>query len=225
MRNMGMKPSRRRPKSAQKAVLDKGGYYTDLHSVFKMATGDKNYDFFQSQESAAGITHLASYNLGGKNPLYTSSGMLLAFQMEIHGPDFKRIDYSAGDGTYTVLDAVNKLVNQMKYKVVVNKHTVREGIIKNLMVEPVPVLIKSLATATDTQTAAVSHSTGSIEHKNNEKPGLYLPVKFTGAAETFNFTVELPSQQAGYKIPAELNDHLLVLRALAVEYPKGANVG
>ncbi|TGL12429.1 hypothetical protein [Leptospira meyeri] len=201
-------------------LMQKGGIPIELHSTAKLATGEKSFGFFAGNEDRANYGHLAHYGLGGKNPIESQKGKLVGFQVELHGPDFAALNL-AGDGTYNVLDAANKLINMIRFRITKNKTVLREGSFKSI-IDPLPRVLKPSKVGTGIENglvavSAVETQTGNIEERNSGLRVLYLPVDFSNN-DSFVFEAWLPSQSGG--VDAALNNHLLVVTALGVEFPK-----
>ncbi|MCG6144119.1 hypothetical protein [Leptospira bandrabouensis] len=201
-------------------LMQKGGIPIELQSVAKLGTGDKTFSFFSGNEDRSNYGHLAHYGLGGKNPIESQKGKLVGFQVELHGPDMAALNL-AGDGTYNVLDSANKLINMIRFKITKNKTVLREGSFKSI-IDPLPRVLKPFKVGTGIENGliavnAVQTQTGNIEERNSGLRVLYLPVDLANN-DSFVFDAWLPSQGTGVDLP--LNNHLLVVTALGVEFPK-----
>ncbi len=198
-----------------------GGIPIEIQSVAKLVTGEKNYKFFAGDEDRKGYGHLASYALGGKNPIESQTGKLVGFQVALHGPEFAALNL-AGNGNYAVLDGANKLIELLRYKITKNKTLLREGSFKSI-IEPLPRILRPFQIGTGTtnghvSVAAVQAQTGNIEEKTSHQRVVYQPIDFKDN-DSLIFEVMLPSGGTGVDIA--LNDHLLVINALGAEFPKG----
>lgn len=210
-----IRPSRPNQQNSIMKILQNGGFPTELYSTWKMATGETSYTYFANAESAGSYGSYARYNTGGKNPLHSKNGTILGFSAKLHGAAFAQPVYQ------TIIDDYNKLIHQAYYTIIKNKRTIREGVLAAIT-EPVPVILNATATGTPADTyrtvTAIQQSGINIENKTNMKHALYLPIELSDG-DSLIFKVELPNN--GYTIGSGLNDHLLTVYALALEYPAG----
>ncbi|MBE7412229.1 MAG: hypothetical protein L6Q54_15370 [Leptospiraceae bacterium] len=201
-------------------VQKQGGIVTELTSVWKLGTSEKSFNYFSGAEASKSVTHLAHYNFNGKTPINASKGSILAFGFQLYGADYAQFDFSGGSTAYGNLNEASKFLNQLRYEIKKNKIVLREGLVSSLH-EPLPQILKPKIVGTEpsnssTPVNAIRVESNNLENKNS-KHSLFVPITINGSGDTIEFNVFLPP--AGYSINSDLNDSLLVLNALCVEYP------
>ncbi|TGK53228.1 hypothetical protein [Leptospira bouyouniensis] len=195
------------------SIIEKGGIISEKYSVVKLVSGERKLKFFANDEGAKGYSKYAKYNIQGKNPLDSQKGKILAFKLELFGPEFKPLDLSAGATQFAVYEDAYQLINQLAFEFRFNKEIVREPIAKSF-IEPLPKLIFPKRFGTGIGNGDVSVFALPSENNNleNERGILRLPLNIN-ASDALEVTADHPDG-----IGEALVDHLLVLNALTVEF-------
>jgi hypothetical protein len=201
-------------------LIAQGGVVVEYKSIWQLLTNDKTFKYFSGAETSA-VKPLARYNFTGKNPADSKEATIVAFSFEATDANESAVDRSTPTQTYAKLASLTSLLNQAYYTIKQNKTTLREGFVSKIH-QPIPRIFRPLLTGSVTNVStpvAVSEIAGSnIEHKN-EKHALFLPIDLKSDGEVLDIQVNLPS--GGFTVDANLNNSLLILHALAVEFPSG----
>lgn len=195
------------------SIIAEGGIISEKYSVVKLALNMTTMRFFANEEGSKGYPEYAKYNVQGKNPLDSQNGKILAFKLELLGPNFVPLDLSAGTTQFDVFKEANQLIHQLAFDFRLNKAILREPIAKSF-IEPLPRLIfpKRFGTGIgngDVSVLAIGAESNNLE---NERGILRLPLSLK-QGDALEVSAKLPSA-----IGPSLVDHLLVLNALTVEF-------
>lgn len=205
------------PKSVREAILARGGVFTEYKAVKKLKLNETDFTFFDGSEQAENLTKFAKYNMNGKNPLVSGKGTIFGIHMALMGQECSPFNMATG-GTYAGLTSAHKFMNNASYTVTRDRANMREGLV-SFISNPLPQVLthEKIGAGVVDAIAPVTlwrPEISSLE-ENNRKNVTYLPIEIQSVGTSTEFKVK-----AGYSVDANLENSLLVMYLLAVDFTK-----
>lgn len=210
---------RTRPQNGQKKnYLQKGGYTHDTYSA-KLLVGAAalNLLYFDGQGEQLGIDYRP-----GNNPFDAGRGAVIALNARILAPSgatFKPTVTAELDAS----DAVSELFEGASFEIKRGSLVVHRGSMSSLL-GPRPEIYKPLLENSSTPANIVRPGSAILPHREFAEARIRMypivfktPLNYDDTSIAMKFSVV---SNNGFPIPAILNNHILKIESLFLEYPK-----